>query len=335
VHEHGHTAAIVHPAHPGSRGGNRVTALRWAKILRELGWHVFLEAEWSGRPCDLAVVLHARKSRASLVRLDECVPRPHLIVALAGTEWSAEDGSPLEPPAIAPVLASLARADRIVALQECMGASLPAELQRKLRVIHQSLPRPSCVPERSAEGFEVVLLANLRAVKNPMLAARAARALRAHSRSHVLHAGAALDEELGREAARESAENPRYTWLGPLPRARALALLARARIALSTSRSEGGANAVSEALALDVPILATRIPGNVGILGADHPGLYEADDAGALAGLIERAEQEPAFLELLASAGRSRAWIAERPRERAAWQSLLAEIGASPAQRTP
>ena len=312
-----------------------MTALRWAKILRELGWHVFLEDAWSGRACDLAIALHARKSRASLVRLDETVPRPRLIVALTGTELSAQDGARPEASFPHEVLDALARADRVVALQECMGAGLPAELERKVRVIHQSLPEPRCVPERSAESFEVVLLANLREVKDPMLAARAARALLPGSRAHVLHAGAALDERLGRAAAEESADNPRYTWLGPLPRARALALLARARCSLSTSRVEGGPNAITEALALDVPVLATRIPGNVGLLGASHPGLYEPGDALALAGLIERAEREPAFLELLSSAGRSRAWIAERPRERAAWSSLLAELGESGAEHLP
>ncbi len=281
-----------------------------------------MEEIWSGRPCELAVALHARKSHDSIVRLCSREPRPHLIVALTGTDLYAEPGAELDRT----VLDSLARADRLVALQDGADSGLSVESAKKLRVIHQSLPTAGCVSERSTESFEIVLLANLRRVKDPLLAARAVRALPSRSRAHVLHAGTALEANLEREAERENALNPRYTWLGALPRARALALLARAWIGLSTSRIEGGSNAITEALALGIPVLATRIPGNVGLLGEDHPGLYAPGDAGALADLIERAESEARFLDELASAGRARAWIAERPRERAAWARLLAEI---------
>ena len=62
-----------------------------------------------------------------------------------------------------------------------------------------------------------------------------------------------------------------------------------------SSRLEGGANVVSEAIVLGVPVLASNIPGNVGMLGADYPGYYTCGDAKALARLMGRAESEPAL----------------------------------------
>ncbi len=60
-------------------------------------------------------------------------------------------------------------------------------------------------------------------------------------------------------------------------------------------RGEGGANVLSEALAASVPILATRIPGSVGILGPEYPGYFPVGDTEALAALLWRAETDRDF----------------------------------------
>src|SRR5258706_15789386 len=77
---------IVTPAPPDSRHGNRVTALRWATILRRLGNHVSLLQTYDGKPYDLLVALHARRSHSSIVSFRRHNPEAPVIVALTGTD---------------------------------------------------------------------------------------------------------------------------------------------------------------------------------------------------------------------------------------------------------
>ena len=92
---------------------------------------------------------------------------------------------------------------------------------------------------------------------------------------------------------------------------------------------EGGANVLSEAIAASIPILASRIPGNVGILGEDHPGYFETGDTKELATMMARAESDPAFLESLEHASERLTQLVEPAREKRAWRELLLELGIS------
>jgi len=311
-------------------GGNRVTALRWARCLRRAGWRAFVEVGWSGRSADLLVALHARHAAAAIARWRGSSPRRPLVVAATGTDLYLDLGQGGERGRIA--RAGLEAADRIVVLQEEALAALPADLRPRARVVHQSFPAPPVASEGGTEGgasageaFEVCVLANLRSVKDPLLAARAVRRLPADSRVHVTLLGAGLDPELAREA--RALEGPRFRWLGALRRRAALCTLASARLCVLSSRAEGGANVATEALALGVPLLATRIAGTLGLLGEDHPGLFPPGDEVGLAVLLARAEREPGFLEALREHGRCRAWITAPELEQAAWRGLLAELG--------
>ena len=66
-----------------------------------------------------------------------------------------------------------------------------------------------------------------------------------------------------------------------------------------SSRMEGGANVVCEALRIGVPVLASRIPGNVGLLGDGYPGYFPLEDERALARLITRAATNAGFYRSL------------------------------------
>src|SRR5256885_12196919 len=77
---------LVTPAPPDSRHGNRITALRWATILRRLGNHVSISQRYEGKPVDLLVALHARKSHSSIINFRRQHSLAGIIVALTGTD---------------------------------------------------------------------------------------------------------------------------------------------------------------------------------------------------------------------------------------------------------
>jgi glycosyltransferase involved in cell wall biosynthesis len=66
-----------------------------------------------------------------------------------------------------------------------------------------------------------------------------------------------------------------------------------------SSRMEGGANVVCEALRIGVPVIASRISGNVGLLGADYPAYFPVEDERALARLLSRAATNARFYRVL------------------------------------
>lgn len=95
---------------------------------------------------------------------------------------------------------------------------------------------------------------------------------------------------------------------------------------MHTSRLEGGAHVISEAIVTGTPILASRIAGNVGLLGEDYPGYFKVGDARGLARLMWRAETDAAFLQSLREHVNGLAGKFAPELEREAWRSLLAEL---------
>ena len=150
--------------------------------------------------------------------------------------------------------------------------------------------------------------------------------LRAESWIRVLQAGGAMSADMERRAQREQRKNPRYRWLGNLPRGRALDLLRRSRLLVVSSLMEGGANVIGEAVVLGVPVLASRIPGNVGLLGGGYPGYFRPKDTQGLGRLMARAENDPAFLRRLERACAERSKLFRPAAERAAWRALISEL---------
>ncbi len=308
---------IATPSLARAGSGNRVTAERWASILRDLGHRVEVVDQHSGRACDLLIALHAQKSAPSVARFRREHPGTPLIVGLAGTDLYGDLDSE-------PARQSLEQATRLVLLQPAGLDRLSEPFRSKARVIYQSAP--AAVPSSASRGFAVCVVGNLREVKDPFRGAEAARLLPESSRIRILHAGAALSDGMQQRAEAEVAENPRYQWLGELEHGRTLELIAGSRLLLSSSRSEGGANVLSEALAASVPILSSRIPGSIGILGPDYPGFFPVGDTAALADLLHRAETECVFYEDLEGECRRLAPLVDPARERESWANLLTEL---------
>lgn len=307
---------IVTPGGPAFLTGNRATADRWARILRELGHEVGVEQAWDGGDEDAGIFLHARKSHPSIKRYAD-TGRP-LVVVLTGTDLY-RDYSEKE------TRETLELATRLVVLQEAALDDLGERHREKARVIHQSADPVKRAPP-SEHHFEVLVVGNLRAEKDPFRAALAAKLLPHSSRVRVTHAGASPNEEWTERAHAHAASNPRYRWLGETPHSKVRELLARASLFVQSSVMEGGANTVSEALVAGVPVLASRIPGNTGMLGDDYPGYFPAGDEEALARLLRRAETDGAFYALLAErcAERARHFLPEREIE--ALRDLLAGL---------
>ena len=312
---------LVTPAPPGSRKGNRVTALRWAGILRGLVRRVTVLEEYRGERCDLLVALHALHSFPSVERYRSVAPDAPLVLALTGTDLYGSIHTHPEADR------ALDLATRLIVLQPFGIAELPERVRAKARVIYQSVPTPTRRAVPRTDLFEACVLGHLRPVKDPLRTALAARLLPPASRLRVLHLGAALSEEMAEQARREAASNPRYRWLGEVPRWRALRVLARCQLLVLSSQLEGGANVVSEALAASVPVLSSRIAGSVGLLGEDYPGYFPVGDTGALARLLEKAETDAAFYRTLQAWCGHLRHLVEPARERRSWEDLLRELG--------
>jgi len=315
--------SLVTPAPPSSRKGNRITADRWARILRQLGHRVTVEQKYSGEPCDLLIALHARRSFGSIERFRGKHPDLPLIVGLTGTDLYRDIHTS------ARAQKSLEMASRLVVLQPLGIAELPEHLRHKARVVYQSAEKPPGKWQRREKVFEVGVFGHLRPEKDPFRTALASRLLPASSRIEVLHAGGALSERMEKRARAEEIANPRYHWLGDQPRAKMLRVLIRCRLMVLSSIMEGGANVLGEAIVAGVPIVASRISGTVGILGPDYPGYFPVGDTPALAELLERAETEPEFLQSLRSWCKPLAPLFTEARERQSWQCMLEELRSS------
>jgi glycosyltransferase involved in cell wall biosynthesis len=135
-----------------------------------------------------------------------------------------------------------------------------------------------------------------------------------------------LDLDFAAQVEAEQRSNPRYRWLGPLAHDSAVDLLARSHLLVLSSHLEGGANVVSEAIALSVPVLSSLIPGSVGILGDNYPGYFPVGDVAALRHQLERAESDVGFYQNLEQWVRRLQPLASAAHEREAWRALLAEL---------
>jgi putative glycosyltransferase (TIGR04348 family) len=324
---------IVTPAPSGSTYGNRVTAVRWAKILKRLGHRVAIREVYRGEAYNLLIALHARRSYSSIARFRRDNPEAPIILALTGTDIYGDihrDQRARE---------SLEAATRLVVLQPKALEELRAGLREKTRVIYQSAEtvnrkstpggkptKPGGRSDTASSGFRVCVIGHLRAVKDPFRTALAARLLPSSSKIQILHAGGAMSAGMDKRARAEMRRNPRYHWLGEQTGSRARSLLAKSQLFVLSSRTEGGANVLSEAIVDSVPVLASRISGSVGILGEGYSGYFNAGDTRRLAALLKRAENDAGFLAELTAAVRRLAPKFDPAREEGAWEGLIGEL---------
>ena len=320
---------IVSPALADANNGNWRTARRWQELLAGER-HVRITKEWPDADAAgdaMMLALHARRSATPIAAWAQAHAGRGLAVVLTGTDLYQD----IQTDAAAQ--RSLDLAQRLVVLQECGPEALPVWLRGKTRVIYQSTPAQPPLARGDAQ-LTAVMVGHLRQVKTPQTLFAAARLLGQRSDIRIRHIGdASVEPALGDEARATQRDCPQYEWLGPLPHAATLEEIRRAHVLVHTSAMEGGAHVILEAVRCGTPVLASRVPGNVGMLGSGYAGYFPAGDGAALAELLLacRAGQEtenPAggLLARLAAQCTLRAPLFDAGAERAALLSLLQEL---------
>lgn len=276
---------------------------------------------WDGAACDMMVALHAWRSAESIDRFREAFPARSLVVALTGTDIYRFQESHPEV-----TWRSMEQADALVCLHDRVDRDIPAEFGPKLFVVPQSCAPLSRPRRPSVRHFDVCVIGHLRDVKDPFRAAFAVRDLPPASRLRVIHLGGADEESWTCEARAEMARNPRYIWRGEAPRWAVRREFVKTHLMVISSIMEGGANVVSEAIVAGVPVIASDISGNIGMLGEDYPGYFAVGDAGALRDKLLRAERDPAFLDDLTRRCVALAGRYTPENEAACWQAVLRRL---------
>lgn len=320
---HRRSLVIVTPALAAANNGNWQTARRWASMLRP-HYRVRLAQDWQQGGEDLMIALHARRSAAAVAAWRAAHPHRPVVLVLTGTDLYRDIA--VDPDA----QRSLTLADRLVVLQPMGTASLPPALRPKAEVCIQSSPLRRTLATKPQGHLRALMVGHLRAEKDPATLFAAARLLRHRHDIRIDHIGAALDPALGAEAERCAADCPHYRWLGGRPHADTRRRIQQAHVLVHCSRMEGGAHVVIEAVNSGTPVLASRIDGNVGLLGHDHAGLFDAGDAAALAALLQRCRDEPAMLSRLAAQGAARAPLFTPAHESATLNQMIHRLLETP-----
>ena len=347
---------LVTPALAASNNGNWQTARRWSRLLAD-DYQVQVTDAWPGAGPDdhpdrhsgdhpdhprnaapspstsddaavLMIALHARRSAASLLAWRARHPTRPLLLVLTGTDLYRD----IQTDPIAQH--SLQLADRLVVLNELGAAALPPEHRAKTIVCLQSSPTRRSLP-KTGQHLRALMVGHLRDEKSPHTYFDAARQLAARHDILLNHIGGDLDAALGAEARALMASHPTYRWLGALPHAATRARIQAAHVLVHPSRMEGGAQVVIESLTAGTPVLASRIAGNLGLLGDGYRGVFDWGDAAGLATLLVQARDDPAMLPTLQAQCALRAPLFHPDHERQTLLNLLASMLAPIASSMP
>ncbi len=309
---------IVSPASARENNGNWQTASRWCHFLRSR-YQVAIAPDCcaDANAPDMLIALHARRSAAAIAAFARAYPQRPCVVVLTGTDLYRDI-------AVSPeARASLEHASALVLLQSDGLALLTPAQQAKAHVIYQSAPamRPASHGAQRRH-YDICMIGHLRSEKDPYTFMRAST-LVGSAKVRLLHIGGALESSLGQAATATAAVNPRYQWLGNLPHGITRQRLARSHAMAICSLMEGGANVIIEAVTCGIPVLASDISGNRGMLGNDYAGYFPVGEAAALARLIDRTLDEPAYYQLLKRQCAARAALFSPETERASLLQLV------------
>jgi putative glycosyltransferase (TIGR04348 family) len=325
---HERSIVIVTPALADANNGNWQTASRWARMLAPR-YRTRIVQHWpdgdASERDDAMVALHAVRSLASINMWAGIRGDHGLAVVMTGTDLYGIDG--MDP--LSDIALLLAR--HVVVLQERGKDMLPPSARSKARVIFQSAPkRPTLTKSRTR--LRAVMVGHLRDVKSPETLFDAALLLRGERDVFIDHIGEALEARLGARARATAKGSANYRWLGGLPHEDVRRRIQRAHVLVHTSRAEGGAHAILEAVRSGTPVLASAVDGNIGMLGARYAGYFDHGSPEQLAALLLECRDEVlrprsgALLKRLREQCRARSPLFDPDREKAAVQDLAADL---------
>ncbi len=311
---------IVCPALAAANNGNWRTAARWRGFLDGVARVDVRTPSEFPLGADALIALHAGRSADAIDRFHARQAGAAIGVVLTGTDLYGDLDADLR------ARHSLECASAIVVLQERGLDRLDATSRAKARVIVQSAPALRLT--RADADADFVAVGHLRAVKDPATLMRAARLFAGDGLppARIEHIGAAFDENFADLARETMAACTAYRWLGQRSHTATRRSIARARALVHPSLAEGGANVVVEALRSGVPVLASHIDGNLGLLGADYAGTFAAGDAAALAALMRRFMDDAGFAALLRAQCARREPLFRPAAEQRAVRALAADL---------
>lgn len=298
--------------------GNSVTTKRIVEILQEgridaRGSHLY-----DGLPADVLISLHAVKGAPAVEEFCEKRPEGRVVVLIAGTDLydTLPKGSEAG-------YRALEKADRIVVVQETAVQRLPEIFQEKAVVVPNSLDPISVEANPGESPFIISVVGHPRPVKRPFLTIESVSKHPEWEDLEVWLIGKALDDESRRKAEEWGEKDARFRWFGGLPREEALKLLAKSNLTVNSSVSEMGANAILEAMTIGVPVLASRVEGNEGLLGEDYPGYFDEDE---LENVLQAVVDKRVDLKEWVRLATERLPLFSRERESACWLELLEDL---------
>jgi putative glycosyltransferase (TIGR04348 family) len=316
------SVVIISPALRNANNGNWQTAQRWAHMLSSQ-YRTRIATAWSGQGTEcksdqVMIALHARRSAEAIALWHAQRGSRGLILALTGTDLYRDIHTDTQ------AQASLDAAQSLIVLQSLGISQLPKQLHHKVVTIYQSTTSRKTLA-KTTQRLNAVMVGHLRDEKMPQTLFEAAHLLAERHDIRIRHIGAGLDESLAQLAINTEAACAGYTWARGQSHSQTRSAIQRAHVLVHTSRMEGGAHVIMEAVCSGTPVLASRMDGNVGMLGDDYAGYFPVGDAQALAGLLLRCKNEAAFLDQLQQQSALRAPLFSPQTEQSALRQLVAQ----------
>lgn len=318
------TDVLIHSPFPRQDGqGNSATADRLEKILTEAGFSVEVEAEWySGCEARCLMALNARRSAGAVAEFRDACPDAKVVVVLTGTDINHAEVEDED----SDTRRTMSLADQLVVLHEGSLAAVPESLRDKCHIIYPSVALPDGLAHHvsDTEEFEVIMAGNVRAEKNLPVVLEACDLLSEVDDSQVVvRVYGDAEGEMAYRLMAATAGPQLFQWKGKSDHENLIKVMADANLLLNSSTQEGGANAVCEAISLGLPVVASDIPGNVGMLGEGYMGYFSSGDARGLKEILVRCSSDPEFYTQLKDQVVARAPLFAYAEESLRWVSLL------------